>query len=70
MGGQQIPLVLVTGFLGAGKTTLVKYFMETMDPMLRIGIVQNEYAGANIDSTELQSSKTIKKSMQISASPW
>lgn len=52
---QHIPLVLVTGFLGSGKTTLVKFLLGNMDPALRIGIVQNEYAGVNIDTTELRS---------------
>ncbi len=52
---QNIPLVLVTGFLGSGKTTLVKYLLGNMDPALRIGIVQNEYASANIDTSELRS---------------
>jgi G3E family GTPase len=52
---QHIPLVLVTGFLGCGKTTLVKYLLGNLDPALRIGIVQNEYASANIDTSELHS---------------
>jgi G3E family GTPase len=51
----KIPLVLVTGFLGSGKTTLVKHLLGTLDPGLRIGIVQNEYASANIDTAELRS---------------
>jgi G3E family GTPase len=51
---RNIPMVLVTGFLGSGKTTLVKYLLENMDPDLRIGIVQNEYASASIDTSELQ----------------
>jgi len=51
---RNIPLILVTGFLGSGKTTLVKYLLKNMDAGLRIGIVQNEYASANIDTAELQ----------------
>ena len=51
---RRIPLVLVTGFLGSGKTTLVRYLLENLDQDLRVGIVQNEYASANIDTTELQ----------------
>lgn len=51
----KIPLVLVTGFLGSGKTTLVKYLLGILDPGLRIGIIQNEYASANIDTAELRS---------------
>ena len=52
---QHIPLLLVTGFLGCGKTTLVKYLLGNMDPALRIGIVQNKYASAPIDTSELHS---------------
>jgi G3E family GTPase len=52
---RNVPLVLVTGFLGSGKTTLIKYLLGNMDPGLRIGIVQNEYAAANIDTSELRS---------------
>ncbi len=50
-----IPLVLVTGFLGSGKTTLIKYLLANLDPARRVGIVQNEYASASIDTSELQS---------------
>lgn len=59
---QNIPLVLVTGFLGSGKTTLVKYLLENMDPGLRIGIVQNEYASASIDTSELQ---TVDRKFEV-----
>jgi len=52
---RNIPLVLVTGFLGSGKTTLVKYLLENLDAGLGICIVQNEYASANIDTSELKS---------------
>ena len=59
---QKIPLVLVTGFLGSGKTTLVKYLLANVDPGLRIGIVQNEYASASIDTSELQ---TIDRKFEV-----
>lgn len=59
---QNVPLVLVTGFLGSGKTTLVKYLLENMDPALRIGIVQNEYASASIDTSELQ---TVDRKFEV-----
>jgi G3E family GTPase len=51
----KIPLILVTGFLGAGKTTFIKSLLEKYSDMRRIGIIQNEYASANIDSEELKS---------------
>jgi G3E family GTPase len=52
----KVPLVLVTGFLGSGKTTFLKYLLGNLDPDLRIGIVQNEYASASIDTSELHNS--------------
>lgn len=51
----KIPLILVTGFLGAGKTTFIKRLLEKYSDGRRIGIIQNEYANANIDSEELKS---------------
>jgi G3E family GTPase len=51
----KIPLILVTGFLGAGKTTFIKRLLERYSDGRRIGIVQNEYASANIDTEELRS---------------
>jgi len=51
----KIPLIVVTGFLGAGKTTFLKRLLEKFSVGRRIGIVQNEYASANIDTEELRS---------------
>jgi G3E family GTPase len=51
----KIPLILVTGFLGAGKTTFIKCILEKYSDGRRIGIIQNEYASANIDTEELRS---------------
>ncbi len=49
----KIPLILVTGFLGAGKTTFIKRLLEKYSDGRKIGIIQNEYASANIDTQEL-----------------
>jgi G3E family GTPase len=51
----KIPLIVVTGFLGAGKTTFIKRLLREFSDGRRIGIIQNEYASANIDSEELRS---------------
>jgi len=59
---RNIPLVLVTGFLGSGRTTLVKYLLENMDADLRFGIVQNEYASASIDTSELH---TVDRTFEV-----
>jgi G3E family GTPase len=51
----KIPFILVTGFLGSGKTTFVKRLLERYAGDKRIGVIQNEYASANIDTEELKS---------------
>lgn len=52
----KIPLILVTGFLGAGKTTFIKKIIDRLSDEKKIGIIQNEFAKANIDAEELRSS--------------
>ena len=51
---KKIPFYLVTGFLGSGKTTLIKQFIERYADSKKIAIIQNEYADVNIDSRELK----------------
>ncbi|MGF6768493.1 G3E family GTPase [Paraburkholderia sp. GAS199] len=43
-----IPTTVVTGFLGAGKTTLVNHILDSTRPM-QIGIVVNEFGEVGID---------------------
>jgi G3E family GTPase len=45
---KKIPTTVVTGFLGAGKTTLVNHILAATRPM-QIGIVVNEYGEVGID---------------------
>jgi len=51
---KKIPFYLVTGFLGSGKTTLIKQFIGRYADSKKIAIIQNEYADVNIDSRELK----------------
>jgi len=51
---KKIPFYLVTGFLGSGKTTLIKHFIACNDDSKKIAIIKNEYADVNIDSHELK----------------
>ncbi len=51
---KKIPFYLVTGFLGSGKTTLIKQFIELHADSKKIAIIQNEFAEVNIDSRELR----------------
>ena len=53
--GARIPVVVVTGFLGAGKTTLVKNFLGSEEGH-DTAIVVNEFGAAGIDDALLRSS--------------
>ena len=50
----KIPIYLVTGFLGSGKTTFIDGILQSFDKKKRIGIIQNEFAPANIDGETLR----------------
>ena len=46
--GSAVPLTVVGGFLGAGKTTLVNHILANAQGR-RIGIVVNDFGEINID---------------------
>jgi len=53
--GARIPVTVVTGFLGAGKTTLVKHFLQTPEGR-GTALVVNEFGTAGIDDALLRES--------------
>jgi G3E family GTPase len=53
--GEKIPVVVVTGFLGAGKTTLVRRFLDS--PVGRgTAVIVNEFGAVGIDDALVRSS--------------
>jgi G3E family GTPase len=61
-GQNKIPCYLVTGFLGSGKTTFLKQVLERFGDSRKLAIVQNEFAPASIDGTDL---KQVSKPFEI-----
>lgn len=47
-----VPLHLISGFLGSGKTSFLKYYLEKFGTQRRIAIIQNEFSSVNIDKQE------------------
>lgn len=52
---KKIPFILVTGFLGSGKTTFISHLLNVHSLNKRILLVQNEFAESGIDGEHLQS---------------
>ncbi|WP_167610879.1 CobW family GTP-binding protein [Maribellus sediminis] len=50
----KIPFHIISGFLGSGKTTFLKRILEQTASKQKVGIIQNEFAPANIDGAELR----------------
>ena len=55
MRGARLPVTIVTGFLGAGKTTLIQRFLETPEGR-GTALVVNEFGSVGIDDALLRSS--------------
>lgn len=62
---QKIPFHIISGFLGSGKTTFLKRIIEQYASGKKIGIIQNEFAPANIDGAELKQSGKDFKLLEI-----
>ncbi len=44
-----IPLHLVTGFLGSGKTSFLTHFLKSYEGNGKIAVIQNEFSEVNVD---------------------
>ncbi|MDO5690761.1 MAG: GTP-binding protein [Tissierellia bacterium] len=50
---KRIPLYFLTGFLGSGKTTVLKYLLTQL-PDKKVGVIQNEFGKLSIDGDVLR----------------
>jgi cobalamin biosynthesis protein CobW len=54
MNARKVPVTIVTGFLGAGKTTLVRHAIENAEGR-RLALIVNEFGDVGVDGTILRS---------------
>lgn len=54
MNGRKVPVTIVTGFLGAGKTTLVRHTIENAEGR-RLALIVNEFGDVGVDGAILRS---------------
>ena len=52
---KKIPFMLVTGFLGSGKTTFLLNLIRKYNHQYKIAVIQNEFAPGNIDGSIIRS---------------
>ena len=46
---QRTPCSILTGFLGAGKTTLVNHILKNNTHGMRIAVIENEFGEVGVD---------------------
>ena len=60
-----IPLRLITGFLGSGKTTFLMNYIDTFSGKRRIGVIQNEFSSSSIDGQVIRRNNGDYKMLEI-----
>src|SRR5271168_4992702 len=54
MRHQPLPLILLTGFLGSGKTSTLQHWLEhTGVPLKRTAVIINDFGAVNVDAALL-----------------
>jgi G3E family GTPase len=51
---QRVPTIIITGFLGSGKTTMIKHLLETSLNGKKVALIENEIGDVSVDSVILK----------------
>jgi G3E family GTPase len=51
-----VPMVLLSGFLGTGKTSALQHLLHSPEHRLKLGVIVNDMAAVNVDAKVLSSS--------------
>ena len=52
--GKPIPVTILTGFLGSGKTTLMNKILNDQTHGMKFAVIENEFGAVNIDEDLVQ----------------
>ena len=47
--GTKVPVTILTGFLGSGKTTLMNHILRDPDHGMKFAVIENEFGAVGID---------------------
>lgn len=61
MGIKQIPITILTGYLGAGKTTVVNHILHNQSGM-RVAVITNDMGEINIDASLIERGNAVSRS--------